>query len=91
MEYLDTLAPLYKGYEDEVNVEDTGSIAIYPALQRHKWNSRTPDHIADMPMGGDFDGYWNPVSITMVYRAWNLYLNKKFSVLRLILMLMLAY
>ena len=59
---MDALAPLYNIHEDETAINPNADITIHPVMQRNKWNYPMPKHLAEFPLGGDFDGYWNPVS-----------------------------
>lgn len=59
------MAPLYHIYEDETAIDPDTDITIHPVMQRKKWNYPLPKHLADFPLGGDLDGYWNAVSETL--------------------------
>ncbi|KAF7960633.1 hypothetical protein EAE96_000308 [Botrytis aclada] len=59
LERLDALAPLYHIYEDETAIDPDADITIHPVMQRKKWNYPVPKHLAEFPLGGDLDGYWN--------------------------------
>ncbi|KAF7943777.1 uncharacterized protein EAE97_005847 [Botrytis byssoidea] len=59
LERLDALAPLYHIYEDETAINPNTDITIHPVMQRKKWDYPLPNHLADFPLGGDLDGYWN--------------------------------
>ncbi|KAM0170391.1 hypothetical protein ACHAPC_011180 [Botrytis cinerea] len=69
LERLDALAPLYNIHEDETAINPNADITIHPVMQRNKWNYPMPKHLAEFPLGGDLDGYWNPCTDDIAWEA----------------------